>query len=92
MSVRIRLRRAGGTNKPFFRIVATDSRYPNAGRFLENLGWYDPQAKGENFHVKMDRFEYWTGHGAQVSDTIKSFIRKIRRASARPAKSAAAAG
>jgi small subunit ribosomal protein S16 len=80
MPVRIRLRRAGSNKKPFFRIVAADIRSPNTGRFLENIGWYDPKRKGTNYELDMARFDYWTQHGAQATDTVKQFAQKIRRA------------
>ena len=91
MAVIVRLRRMGGNKKPFFRVVATDSRRPNAGRFLEALGWYDPKKKGTNFELKADRVEYWVSKGAQLSDTVKSFMRKLRQSAARAAKAAPAA-
>ena len=79
MSVKIRLRRMGRNKQPFYRVVATDSRCSNSGRFLENLGWYDPTRSGTNFTLKMDRVEYWTGNGAILSDTVKSLVRKARK-------------
>jgi small subunit ribosomal protein S16 len=81
----------GGNKKPFFRVVATDSRRPNAGRFLEALGWYDPKKKGTNFELKVDRVEYWVGKGAQLSDTVNSFMRKLRKTAARAAAKTAPA-
>jgi small subunit ribosomal protein S16 len=80
----------GGNKKPFFRIVATDSRCSNTGRFLEALGWYDPKKKGTNFEVKTERVEYWVGKGAQLSDTVNSLMRKLRKTAARAAAKAAA--
>ena len=88
MAVIVRLRRMGGNKKPFFRVVATDSRRPNEGRFLEALGWYDPKKKGTNFELKAERVEYWVSKGAQLSDTVRSLMRKLRRA--RPAAAPAA--
>jgi len=90
MAVIVRLRRMGGNKKPFFRIVATDSRCSNTGRFLEALGWYDPKKKGTNFEVKTERVEYWVGKGAQLSDTVNSLMRKLRKTAARAAAKAAA--
>jgi small subunit ribosomal protein S16 len=77
--VKLRLRRMGATNNPFYRLVATDTRSGTQGRFLETLGWYDPKVEGVNFKLKMDRIDYWTGVGAQVSDTAKSLIKKARK-------------
>lgn len=90
MAVIVRLRRMGGNKKPFFRVVVTDSRRPNAGRFLEALGWYDPKKKGTNYELKADRVEYWVGKGAQLSDTVNSLMRKIRKSAARAAAKTAA--
>jgi small subunit ribosomal protein S16 len=69
----------GNNKKPFFRIVALDGRKKNEGRYLEMLGWYDPKVKGNNFELKMDRVNYWTGQGAILSDTVRSLVRKINR-------------
>jgi len=70
-----------GANKDIaYRVVATDSRCPRDGKNLEVIGWYDPKHKGANFSLKMDRIEYWKSQGAQVSDTVKSLIRKSRAA------------
>ena len=86
MAVKIRLRRMGSNKKPFFRVVVTDMRRPNAGRFLEALGWYDPKRKGTNFELKVDRIEHWQKQGAIVSDTVRSLLKKnratVRRAAA----------
>ena len=67
MSVKIRMRRTGSNKQPFFRVVVTDVRRSNRGTFLENVGWYDPKKKGENFSIDMDRIRYWTERGAQLS-------------------------
>ena len=79
MAVKIRLTRTGAKNQASFRVVATDTRFPRDGRFLETLGWYDPKREGETFHLDLDRIEYWTGHGAQLSDTVRSLCRQARR-------------
>ena len=83
MAVKIRLRRMGSNKKPFFRVVVTDMRCPNTGRFLETLGWYDPKKKGSNYELDLERIEYWTGRGAQVSDTVRSLVRKNKVAQRR---------
>ena len=80
--VTIRLRRTGCNNGPSFRVVATDSRSPRDGRFIEILGSYDPKRKGENYALKMDRIEYWQSHGATVSETVGSLLRRARKAPA----------
>ena len=76
MSVKIRLTRTGARNAAAFRVVAADSRSPRDGRFLEILGWYDPKLENANFDVKLDRVEYWKGQGAEVSDTVKSLVKR----------------
>ncbi len=70
-----------GANKDIsYRVVATDSRSPRDGKNLEIVGWYDPKKKGINFGLKMDRVDHWISKGAQVSDTVKSLIKKNRAA------------
>jgi small subunit ribosomal protein S16 len=96
MAVMIRMRRMGNNKKPFFRVVATDSRCSNSGRFLEVLGWYDPKQKGTNYELKMDRVDLWQKQGAQISDTVASLVRRARAtgrgvAGAAPAAPAATA-
>lgn len=81
MSVKIRLTRTGARNSAAFRVVAADSRSPRDGRFLEILGWYDPKMKGVNFEIKSDKIEEWKSKGAQLSDTVKSLLKKDRNAS-----------
>jgi small subunit ribosomal protein S16 len=78
MATKIRLRRMGARNNPFYRLVVADSRFATTGRFLEVLGWYDPKQADKNFSVKLDRVEYWQSVGAQVSSTAKSLIKKAR--------------
>ncbi len=78
----IRLRKAGCTNKPSFRVVAADSRSPRDGRFIEILGSYDPKQKGENYAIKLDRVDYWVGQGARVSETANALIRRARKGAA----------
>jgi small subunit ribosomal protein S16 len=77
MSVKIRLRRTGANNDVSYRVVATDSRSPRDGKFIEVLGWYDPKKKGVNYLLKMDRIQHWTSMGAIVSDTVASLIKKV---------------
>ncbi len=79
MSVKIRLRRTGCNKCVSYRVVATDSRSARDGRFLEILGWYDPKRTGENYKLDMDRVAYWQGQGAEISETVASLLRKIRR-------------
>ena len=76
MSVRLRLRKTGTRNKPCYRIVATDSRSPRDGRFIEILGHYDPRRHSETIDV--ERAEYWIGVGAQASDTVSDIIKRAK--------------
>ena len=77
MSMKIRLARGGSKKRPHYSIVATDSRMPRDGRFLEKLGVYDPLlAKDNEGRVKMDieRIQYWIGQGAQPTDRVARFL------------------
>jgi small subunit ribosomal protein S16 len=80
MAVKIRMTRTGANKDISYRVVATDSRSPRDGKHLEVIGWYDPKKKGINFGLKMDRVEFWTSKGAQLSDTVKSLVKKTRAA------------
>lgn len=79
MAVRIRMKRVGAKNTPVFRIVVADGRSPRDGKFIEEIGTYQPLKKGDNFTLNLERAEYWVGKGAQPSDTVASFLRKARR-------------
>ena len=77
MSVRIRLARAGTKKRPVYRIVATDSREPRDGKFLEKLGTYDPILPSDNPQrvvLREERLRYWLGVGAQPSDRVARFL------------------
>lgn len=74
----IRLARGGAKKKPFYTIVAADSRMPRDGRFIEQLGTYDPRAQKGSISMKIDRVEEWLKLGAQPSDTVKSLIKKFK--------------
>lgn len=75
MPVVIRLRREGKKNNPKYRIVVTDSRMPRDGRFIEILGSYDP-INEKNTVVKKDKIEEWIKNGVQVSDRVKSILKR----------------
>jgi small subunit ribosomal protein S16 len=81
----------GKNKQPFFRVVATDSRRPRDGRFLEALGWYDPKKKTADCELKLDRIEYWRSRGAELSDTVRMLVGKRRKDAARKAVAAAPA-
>ena len=85
MAVKIRMRRMGSNRDISFRVVATDGRAPRDGKCLEVVGWYDPKKEGVNFSLKLDRIEYWKVRGAQLSDTVKSLVRKARAAAPKTA-------
>ena len=75
--VKIRLRRMGAKKAPYYRIVVADSRNPRDGRFIEELGVYDPMADGEKIKVDMERAKYWISNGAQPTDTDRGLLKKI---------------
>ena len=74
------MKRVGTKNTPVFRIVVADSRSPRDGKFIEEIGSYQPLKQGENYTLKLDRAEYWISKGAQPSDTVASFIKKLGKA------------
>lgn len=78
MPVTIRLTRVGRKKIACYRVVVTDSRAKRDGRFLENLGTYDPQAKPKQFELKMDRIAYWLKQGAQPSETVLNLLKQDR--------------
>src|SRR2546427_9198339 len=90
MAVKIRMKRVGAKNAPVFRIVVADGRSPRDGKFIEEIGTYQPLKKGSNFTLDLARAQYWLSHGAQPSETVASFIKKASKAAA-PAAPAAPA-
>lgn len=80
--VTIRLSRGGAKKKPFYHIVVTDSRKPRDGRRIEQIGFFNPVAKGaeERLRVDLDRVDYWKGVGAQTSDRVKTLLTEARAA------------
>ena len=76
--VKIRLARAGAKKRPFYHVVATDSRNPRDSHYIERLGYYNPLATGgeQKLVVDQDRIAYWTKNGAQMSDTVKRLVEK----------------
>jgi small subunit ribosomal protein S16 len=67
----------GAKKAPYYRIVVADSRSPRDGRFIEELGVYDPMADGEKIKVDMERAKYWIANGAQPTDTVRGLLKKI---------------
>jgi small subunit ribosomal protein S16 len=82
MAVSIRLRREGTKNRPYYRVIVADRRSPRDGKFIELIGTYDPKKPGDNSTLNIDRVEYWISNGAQPSDTVRSLIKKNRKATA----------
>jgi small subunit ribosomal protein S16 len=82
MSVRIRMKRIGTTNTPAYRIVVADGRSPRDGKFIEEIGTYQPLKKSDNCNLNLERADYWLSKGAQPSETVASFLRKARKAKA----------
>jgi small subunit ribosomal protein S16 len=82
MAVKIRMKRVGAKNAPVFRIVVADGRSPRDGKFIEEIGTYQPLKPGDNFTLNLDRAKYWLGKGAQPSETVASFIKKAGKTTA----------
>ena len=76
MAVKIRLRRMGAKKAPFYRIVVADSRYPRDGRFIEELGYYDPTKEPSVLKVDDEKAKSWIANGAQSTDTVKALLKK----------------
>ena len=75
--VKIRLRRMGVKKAPYYRVVVADSRSPRDGRFIEELGTYDPMAEGNKLNLDVERVKYWVSQGAQPTDTVRGLLKKI---------------
>ena len=76
MAVKIRLRRMGAKKAPFYRIVVADSRYPRDGRFIEEIGTYNPTATPTEVKVDAEKAKQWIANGAQPTDTVKALLKK----------------
>lgn len=75
MAVKIRLRRMGAKKAPFYRVVVADSRYPRDGRFVEEIGFYDPTKEPSVIKIDADKAKDWIAKGAQPTDTVKSLLK-----------------
>jgi small subunit ribosomal protein S16 len=82
MAVHIRLARAGAKKNPFYRVVVTDHRSPRGGRFLENIGTFDPSKAEAGLTLKRERLEYWRGVGALPSETVDRLLKRQAKADA----------
>lgn len=76
MAVKIRLRRMGAKKKPFYRVVVADSRYPRDGRFIEEIGYFDPLQNPPVVKIDGDKVKTWISNGAQPTDTVKALLKK----------------
>ena len=76
MAVKIRLKRMGAKRAPFYRVVVADSRYPRDGRFIEEIGTYNPVATPTEVKVDAEKAKQWIANGAQPTDTVKAILKK----------------
>ena len=76
MAVKIRLRRMGAKKAPFYRVVVADSRYPRDGRFIEEVGYYDPTKEPSLIKIDAEKVKKWLGNGAQPTDTVRALLKK----------------
>jgi small subunit ribosomal protein S16 len=85
MAVVIRMKRAGAKKRPFFRVVVADSRYPRDGRYIEQLGYYDPLTNPATFKVDEGKFEQWIRRGARPSESVEVMMKAHAPQALRPA-------
>jgi small subunit ribosomal protein S16 len=78
MSVKIRLTRHGAKKKPFYRVVASDTRSPRDGKFIELLGTYNPKATTGGAKIDVEKIEKWVSRGAQMSESVSKLVKKAR--------------
>jgi small subunit ribosomal protein S16 len=76
MAVKIRLRRMGAKKAPFYRIVVADSRFPRDGRFIEEIGYYNPISEPADVKIDTEKAKKWISNGAQPSDTVRDLLKK----------------
>ena len=76
MAVKIRLRRMGAKKAPFYRVVVADSRYPRNGRFIEEVGTYNPLTDPATVNIAAEAVKKWISNGAQPTDTVKALLKK----------------
>ena len=76
MAVKIRLRRMGAKKAPFYRVVVADSRYPRDGRFIEEIGYFNPMTDPAEVKIDAEKAKKWIANGAQPTDTVKSILKK----------------
>ena len=76
MAVKIRLRRMGAKKAPFYRVVVADSRYPRDGRFIEEIGYYNPLTNPAEIKIDGEKAKTWIANGAQPTETVKALLKK----------------
>ena len=76
MAVKIRLRRMGAKKAPFYRVVVADSRFPRDGRFIEEIGYYNPISEPVEIKINAEAAQKWIKNGAQPTDTVKALLKK----------------
>lgn len=76
MAVKIRLRRMGSKKSPFYRVVVADSHYPRDGRFIEEVGTYNPLANPSEIKIDVEKVQKWLATGAQPTDSVKSLLKR----------------
>ena len=76
MAVKIRLRRMGAKKAPFYRVIVADSRFPRDGRFIEEIGTYNPMTEPAQINIDADKAKTWIKNGAQPTDTVKVLLKK----------------
>jgi small subunit ribosomal protein S16 len=89
MAVRLRLARAGAKKAPFYRVVVTDSRNPRDGRFIEQVGIYDPTRDPEEIRLDHERIAHWVKKGVTASDTVSELIKRAQGKASGPGSKAA---
>ncbi|AEV68370.1 30S ribosomal protein S16 [Acetivibrio clariflavus] len=77
MAVRIRLRRMGAKKSPFYRVVVADSRFPRDGRFIEEIGTYNPLTEPSSINIDIEKAQKWIKNGAQPTDTVKKLLKQV---------------
>lgn len=86
MAVKIRLKRMGAKKSPFYRVVIADARSPRDGKFIEEIGYYNPLTNPADIKIDMDKAKKWLDNGAQPTETVKSLLKKVRKSQASEVK------
>ena len=79
MAVHIRLKRTGSRNRAIWRVVVSDVKMPRDGRFIEEIGYYNPLPVEEIFEVKKDRLDYWVSQGAKMSNSLETLLKRSKK-------------